>query len=68
MSGASRDLARLARWRHPGFRRRRLPYLVEQFVTFPLRQLTFPLRHPGLWLFARAVRRAAKVGETVIEA
>lgn len=64
----TRDFRRLLRWRHAGFRRRRLPYVVEQCVTFPLNRLTWPLRMPHTWWFLRRLRLAHAQGETVIEA
>ena len=64
----SRDLSRLLRWRHAGFRRRRLPYLVEQWVAFPLARLTFPFRDPWTWYAFRAQLRAAERGQRVLAA
>jgi hypothetical protein len=64
----SRDLSRVLRWRHASFRRRRFPYLFEQWVTFPFNRLTFPIRMPLTWWHVRRIRLAIAQGETVIEA
>lgn len=68
MSSASRDFARLLRWRHAGFRRRRLPYLFEQWVKFFLRELLLPIRRPSTWYLIRRIRAVIAQGETIIEA
>ena len=58
----SRELSRALRWRHAGFRRRRLPYLLEVWCKFPLQRLTFPFRRPDLYLVALMARRAGRQG------
>jgi hypothetical protein len=67
----SRDLARILRWRHPGFRRRRLPH-VWCVLRQPFRLVWWYVTHPAMTVFIVRLRlalsRAVPEGDTVMVA
>ena len=62
-----RELARICRWRHAGFRRRRLPHVWYVLTQRP-RNWWYLASNPRVALLVYRIRRAIAQGDTIIEA
>lgn len=62
-----RELARILRWRHAGFRRRRSPHVWYVLTRHP-RNWLFLVSNPRVALLVYRIRRAVAQDETIIEA
>lgn len=61
-------VGRVLRWGRVGFLRRRMPYLVNDVILGPCRNVLFLARNPSIAWLSHRVRQAIAQGEIILAA